>query len=230
MSVLAYPRKAVSLIILWAILLTVAWFAAPSLTRYGLRLAAVLPHRAVSVQLTDEERTVLINETVDLHRTIFRKKQKGNTDLRPEYLELGIRYEKLGAYTYALEYLTRVTNKEPMNARAWMHQARVLEGLTLYQDASDAWRQAIEHDTKNASHYARLAALLDRWLNDTFRANGVYLEGLVRSGNPPELMRSYALFLERIGERSTALLYWKALLEKDPTNTALQDRVRGLEH
>jgi len=51
----------------------------------------------------------------------------------------------------------------------------------------------------------------------------------VRAGNPPGLMRSYAQFLERIGERGTARLYWKALADKDPSDTDAKHHLQYLE-
>lgn len=229
MSVLSSPQKTISLIIIWAILLTVVWFASPSLMRYGLRLAAVLPHRQVAAQLSGEERNALRTEIVQAQQRILEKKQQGKSDFASEYLELGIAYEKLGAYAKAYDYLVRITEKEAMNTQAWMHFARTLEGLTLYRDAADAWRTTIDADADNPGHYARLGAVLDQRLNDTFNANGAYLEGLVRAGNDPDLMRSYALFLERIGEKGTALLYWKALLEKNPDDRSIESRIYTLE-
>ncbi|MEK7122710.1 MAG: hypothetical protein AAB855_02535, partial [Patescibacteria group bacterium] len=213
MSVLSSPRKTISLIIVWVILLTVVWFASPSLTRYGLRLSATLPHRNVATQLSGEERDAFRAEIAEVQQRILEKKQQGKSDFAGEYLALGIAYEKIGAYAKAYDSLVRITEKETMNSSAWMYLARTFEGLTLYKDAADAWRSTIEADSDNSGHYARLGVVLDQRLNDTFRANGVYLEGLIRAGNDPDLMRSYALFLERIGEKGTALLYWKALLE-----------------
>lgn len=226
---LANKRQTVTLFLVWAALLGAAWFASPVLVRSVLRLSAALPHRAVVVELSDEERKKTRDEIDTLKEKIFSKKQRGDISVTQDILELAIRYEKLGAYWMAQAHLAGILNRDRTNAQARMHLSRVLEGLTLYSDAAESWRTTIELDPKNPSHYARLAYVFDRRFNDSFGANGIYVEGLVRSGNTPELMRSYALFLERIGENNTALLYWKALLEKEPGDTSVQDRIRDLE-
>lgn len=226
---LANKRQTVTLFLVWVTLLGVAWFASPALVRSVLRLSAALPHRAVVVELSREEREKTKDEIDALKEKIFTKKQHGDTGVTQDILELAIRYEKLGAYWMAQAHLAGIIRRDGTNAQAWTHLSRVLEGLTLYSDAAESWRTTIELDPKNPSHYARLAYVFDRRFNDSFGANGIYVEGLVRSGNTPELMRSYALFLERIGEKNTALLYWKALLEKEPGDTSIQDRISDLE-
>lgn len=226
---LANKRQTVTLLFVWAVLVAAAWFVAPAVMRSSLRLSVALPHRTVDVELPREDRAAVKAELDDFQKKIFLKKQRGDTNVTQEFLELAIRYEKLGAYWKAQQNLSNIVKHEKTNAQAWMHMSRVLDGLTLYNDAAEAWRTTIELDPKNPSHYARLAYVLDRRFNDSFSANGVYVEGLARSGNTPELMRSYALFLERIGEKSTALRYWEALLEKEPGDASIKDRIRDLE-
>lgn len=226
---LANKRQTVTLLLVWAALLAAAWFASPAFMRSALRLSASLPHRAVTSELSVDDRAATRVEINDLRKKIFSKKQQGDTSVTDDALELAIRYEKLGAYWKAKQSLSHILKRESANAQAWMHLSRIFEGLTLYSDAAEAWRTTIELDPKNPSNYARLAYVLDRRFNDSFSANGVYVEGLVRSGNTPELMRSYALFLERIGEKNAALLYWRALFEKEPQDTSIQDRIRELE-
>lgn len=226
---LANKRQTVTFFLVWTALLGVVWFGSPALTRSVLRLSAALPHRVVVVELSDEERKKTRDEIDALKEKIFSKKQRGGASATQDVLDLAIRYEKLGAYWMAQAQLAGIIKRDRTNAQAWMHLSRVFEGLTLYSDAAESWRTTIELDPKNPSHYARLAYVLDRRFNDSFAANGIYVEGLVRSGNTPELMRSYALFLERIGEKNTALLYWEALLEKEPGDTSVQDRISDLE-
>ncbi len=226
---LANKRQTITLLCVWAALLGAAWFASPALTRSVIRLSAALPHRAVVSELSREERGKTKEEIDAFKKKIFKKKQRGDTSVTQDILELAIRYEKLGAYWMAQRDLFAILRRDSTNAQARTHLSRVLEGLTLYSDAAESWRATIELDPKNPSHYARLAYVFERRFNDSFGANGIYVEGLVRSGNTPELMRSYALFLERIGEKGTALLYWKALLEKEPGDTSVQNRIIDLE-
>lgn len=224
-------RKTIAFIIVWSIVLSAAWFTTPHTLRWAVRFAQSAPNRQVYAQISEETRAQTKTELNRLLREYESRKIKGDTSaLGSLLLELGIQYETLGALWKAEPYLSRATRREQANASAWEHLARVREGLSFYTEAADAWRAAIERAPKNPSHYARLAYLFDKRINDSFTANGVYLEGLARSGNTPELMRSYALFLERIEDNTTALLYWKALLEKEPNNKEIQERITNTEN
>lgn len=223
-------RKTITWFIVWVVLVGAAWFATPYVLRFVLRFAQSAPNRQVDAQISNETRAKTKSELVRLLREQEGKKLKGDTEAISGLLrDIGIQYETLGALWKADKYLSRAVKRKPGDASAWERLARVREGLSFYAESADAWRAAIEREPKNPSHYARLAYLFDRRFNDILIANGVYLEGLVRSGNTPEFMRSYALFLERIGENTTALLYWKALLEKEPTDVSVQERVQFLE-
>lgn len=226
---LSNRRKTITFFIIWAMLVIVAWFATPTMLRNAIRLAAVLPHRAVSAELSGENRAQMMKELADFKKELSAKKLRGESVSGQLILDIGIRYETLGALWKAYPYVLHATRREPTNASAWSHLASLRESMTLYRPAADAWREAIERDPKNALFYERLAYLHDHWLNDDFTANGVYLEGLVRAGNPPGLMSTYAQFLEEIGENNTALLYWKALREKDPLDTEIQKHITNLE-
>lgn len=227
---LSNRKTTITFFLIWTVLVIAAWFMTPVLLRNAIRLAAVLPHRSVAVELPDNSRTQLMVELVDLKKELAEKKLRGENVPGQLILDIGIRYETLGALWKAYPYVLLATRREPTNTSAWAHLASVQESMTLYQPAVGAWREAIERDPKNALFYERLAYLNDRWLNDDFTANGVYLEGLVRAGNPPGLMRTYAQFLEEVGEYNTALLYWKALQEKDPQDTTIQEHIRALEN
>jgi len=187
-------------------------------------------HMVPSPQSPLKEQDKVRDDIKNLQKSIAQEKLKGANDRVIDLtLAIGERLEALGHHARAYEYVSTVLMHDPQNKEALFRKASLLETLALPSDALDAWRTAIERDPQNSTSYEHLAIIMERVLRDPQQANGIYVEGLVRGGSALTLMRPYANFLERQGENTTALLYWKAILQKDPTDENAKNHVQALE-
>lgn len=229
MKPLNRKKKTVIQLFAWLCVLGVVWFATPLILRSSFRGAAFASHIFVPVKLDQKTIGQLQQDMVRKNKQLADEKKKGNTNISDIQLALGIDAEELGAFGKSYMYYQAVIARDSRNPSAWAHLGSLYESMALYGDAASAWRQSIELDPSNAIVYDRLADLNENHFKDTEKAGGLYVEGLVRAGNPSGLMRSYAQFLERIGEKGTAKLYWKALADKDPRDTDAQHHLQSLE-
>lgn len=215
---------------IWVVLLAGAWFASPFLLRLAIQSKAYVTHIVTKSTLSDKERTISYTDFVTTLKRIREEKLNGHLDRVADlYRDEGSYLETLGHTAKAYSLYTRVLMRDPNNTDAQFHRATLYETLGMYSDALDAWRTAIERDPGRSASYEHLARITETIFSDPEKANGIYVEGLVRGGNAIALMRSYAVFLERQGQQSTALLYWKAVVQKDPSDEQAQVHVRALE-
>ncbi len=226
---LSNKRKTLAFFFLWIVVLGSVWFTAPTLFKGGLRAWKVATHLYVPLSLSSEALRSHSREIKSLKNKIFEKKQRGAKDIAEESIALGIQYEEIGSLGQAYHEFAVARALRPTSSSALSHIAGIYESMTLYAEADIAWRQAIENDPTNPELYTRFASLLEDRLSDLQRANGAYIEGLVRTSSAIGLMLSYADFLERIGEPTTARLYWQAVTEKDPTNEGVKQHLKQLE-
>ena len=222
--------KTAILFIVWVFLLIGAWFVAPLFLRTVLKSQAYVTHILPSSNLSDTQRNQARDDIKNLQKTIAQEKLKGaNVRVIDLNLQIGARLAALGHNAKAFQYISTVLTHDSQNKEALFHKAYLFETLALPSDALDAWRTAIERDPQNSTSYEHLATIMERVISDPQQANGIYIEGLVRGGNAISLMRPYANFLERQGENTTALLYWKAISQKDPTDENAKNHVQALE-
>jgi tetratricopeptide (TPR) repeat protein len=230
MEPISKKQKIAILLVVWAALIAGAWFLSPLLSRRAMQSAAYVTHIRTEGTMSPEDRAGAFEKIRALERTVAEEKLAGNNDrVFDLYREIGHTFEDLGQNAKAYAYYARVLAHDPKQSDALFHTASLFEALGLHSEALDAWRVAIENDPGNSAAYERLALVAETVFYDYQKASGVYVEGLVRAQNAVSLMRAYALFLERRGEEATALLYWKSIAQKDPTDTQARDHVRALE-
>jgi len=230
MEPLSKKNKTALLFVVWIALLAVAWFAAPPFLRIALKSTAYVSAIARPEKISQQDFDRARADIAELQKKAWKARLSGDINGFIDFsIQLGVRLEAAGQYAKAYQQYAHILARDPRNAAALWHKASVSEKLAVTSDALDAWRAAIESDPQNSSSYERLANVTERVLHDSQQANGIYVEGLVRGGNAVSLMRLYADFLERQGETHTALLYWKAITEKDPTDANAQNHLRALE-
>ncbi|MDP2630151.1 MAG: hypothetical protein Q8P56_01965 [Candidatus Uhrbacteria bacterium] len=228
MKPLSKKSKTAILFVVWVALLAGAWFCAPAFLQVALKSQAYVTH--ISSIPKDSDRTQSARgDIANLQKDIMKAKLKGANDQVVDlYLQMSDRLEALGQSAKAHQYVSAVIAHDPQNKEAFFRKASLLESLAPASDALAAWRVAIERDPTRSTSYEHLASMTEYVLNDPQQASGIYVEGLVRGGNATALMRSYADFLERQGLKSTALLYWQALEQKDPKDEEAKNHVRAL--
>lgn len=221
-------QKTAIFFVVWIALLAGAWFSAPTFLQSVLKIQSYVLHVTASPKDTGASNRAR-TDIADLQKNIEKAKLKGaNDQVIDLYLQLSSRLEALRQSAKAYQYVSAVLMSNPQNSEALFQKATLFESLTPPSDALAAWRVAIERDPTRSASYEHLAKMTEYMLGDPQQAGGIYVEGLVRGGNATSLMRAYADFLERQGERGTALLYWKALEQKNPNDEDVKNHVRAL--
>ncbi len=228
MNNISKKSKTAIFFVVWVALLVGAWFCAPAFLQSALNVQSYVMNVSSLPKDADASKQARVDIT-DLQKNIERAKLKGaNDQVIDLYLQLGSRLEVLGYSAKAYRYVSAALMSNPQNNEALFQKAVLFESLTPPSSALVAWRAVIERDPTRSASYEHLANMTEYVLNDYQQANGIYVEGLVRGGNSLALMRSYADFLERQGQKSTALLYWQAIAQKDPKDENAQNHVRAL--
>ncbi|MBI4600025.1 hypothetical protein HY732_03820 [Candidatus Uhrbacteria bacterium] len=230
MLLLSKKQKTAILFLVWATFLVGAWFASPVVVRAVLRSQSYITHSIGPSRISGGEYAQARADIIRLLKDSARAKMKGARDEVVDlYLQAATRLEALGQYAKAYQYVAPILVHDPKNGKALFQKAVLFESLAPTAGALDAWRAVLDRDPTENAAYEHLATMTEYAARDFSQANGIYVEGLVRGGNAPSLMRAYADFLERQGEKSTALLYWKALAQRSPDDENAQNHVRALE-
>lgn len=230
MQAISKKQKTAVLFVVWILLLIGAWFVAPFLLEDVVKGKMYITHIAIPPRISSKELEQNKSDIKDTQKRIAQAKLKGATDqVFDLYLHMATALEALGQNAKAYQYVEALLAHDQKNKEAVFHKALLSESLAVISDATTAWRTAIELDPQNSASYQHLADITELQAHDPQATNGIYVEGLVRAGNAPPLMRTYAQFLERQGQKSTALLYWKALVGKDSKDEDAQNHVRALE-
>lgn len=228
MEPLSKKQKTAIFFVIWIVLLVGAWFSAPAFLQGALKVQSYVSHIASSPKDASASKQARADVT-DLQKNIEKAKLKGANDQVVDlYLQLSSRLQILGQSAKAYRYVSAVLMSDPQNSEALFQKAILFESLTPSSDALVAWRVAIERDPTRSAPYEHLASMTEHVLGDPQQAGGIYVEGLVRGGSATSLMRAYADFLERQGEKGTALLYWQALEQKNPNDEEAKNHVRAL--
>lgn len=182
----------------------------------------------VNVSLTPEERGRLEGEIRDLSNTLQTNPPASGQPLADLYRNLAARYEQIGKLNDALRFYEKGNSESPRDTKFLIAQSRILGQMGSLAKGEEMIKKAIEFEPLEISHYSQAASFYRMYGGDTEAARGVYLEGLIKTNNNTNLMREFAGFLEEIGEGYEAYLYWNALQQKLPKDTAVKQRIEEL--
>ena len=226
MKLLSHPRFPLIFFSL-ATLVVVLWFTVPNLL-LNIKAEYNRPPGVISVNLSEEQKDKIKTDIARLELAIKKGDKLGASTLMGDYLGLGQDYEVIGRLDLAEDAYDRAALQ---NETSFIPQANL---GSLYQtrkefDKSErAYRKAIALEPTEVSTYKKLAELYRYRMMDDGKARGVYIEGLASTHNHPDLMRTFASFLEQIGERTEAKLYYAELLKQNPQDQSLKDALKRI--
>ncbi len=179
----------------------------------------------IEVELSPEERAAAEHEIDELQK-LLRSKDEQAKEIN--HIKLGTAYQQLGRLADAEKSYRRALeiNGSQLTTILRLGDVRMLRGDLA--DAEVWYRRAVELLPSDPLHYEKLVTLYDHYLDDREGARGIYIEALMRTENDPEIMRTFARYLEKIGETYEAYLYWNFLSEKDPKDQNARERADTL--
>lgn len=202
------------------IILASTWFVAPNIYRSIVRYQKELARATVPVSLSLEEKKKIEKEILELQNAIRSSNKKGAENYASQYVSLGEKFEQLGYRAKAVKAYQGAVREDGKNVSAYAHLGAVSGDMKNWSAARDAFRMAIDLNPGDADFYYSLAYVYSDGMKDDEIARGVFLEGLVRTGNDKWLIEKYIPFLEKIGEYSEAKLYQRELAKKEQPQTA----------
>lgn len=211
-------KRDIAIIIIIFISIGLIGFGAPFAVEKIKNFQKRWSQRVVPTKLTQEEKARLIKENKEILDRIKKNDKNGESSFSGAYVKLATNEELLGQLWKAEEYYKKSLAEDSKNRVAYEHFAHFLTKLGRNTEASAQYRAAIESDPGIPSGYIDFASFASNWLNDSDMARGIYIEGLMRTKNDRGLMKDFALFLERTGEKYQAYLYWLEILKKEPGN------------
>lgn len=197
---------------------------APVFTKSMLDYNETLTKEVVSVTLTKEQREELLKEIREASEEV----KKRNDDKNSAYLKLGSAYERMGYRAKAVSAYKEVLEMDTMNVSALVSLASLQEKMEQEEEAENSYKRLVEIQP-NARNYNLLAGFVLQRKNDVSSARALYLEGLQKTNSDTLLMKYFASFLESIGDRYEAYLYWDAVYRRESSNTEVKNNVERLK-
>lgn len=204
------------------------WFSLPSVLERIESFRKETTHAVKKVDLLPDEKKRIEKEIQDIRASIRANDKKGAQNYAAQYYELGIRLEKLGLILKAARAYERALRENDTHVFAHARLGSMRASLGDAHGAVLHLRRAIELDPATPERYISLGSVYAFDLRDPVTGRGVYIEGLIRTNSNLSLMKEFAVFLELIGEPTEAQLYWEAVLQKEPQNTAVKERLYRL--
>ena len=195
----------------------VLWFSLPKVFTLVSTYQKRASKMTISVSIPIEERKVIEKDIFDIQGTIRSSDKKGNANYSDQYFTLGTYFERLGYLGKAEGAYRKALREDSKNVPAYTHLGVVLGLMEDYDKSVASFREGIERDPSNTEAYTKLADMYASHMKQREEGRGVYIEGLMRTQNAPDLVRSFIAFLDRTGYTHEADLYRKALRKEKNT-------------
>lgn len=154
--------------------------------------------------------------------------KNGNPTYAQQYLAMGIDLETLGQMRGAISAYEHARAEDPKSFVPSANLGTAYATIGDYERAVKEFRVAIDLQQDEYSSYTKLAEVYQYKFKDLDRARGVYIEGLMRTNNNPNILKAFATFLDETGAKSESLLYWQALGKILPGDQGVRDRLKEL--
>ncbi len=128
---------------------------------------------------------------------------------------------KLGKYQDAVDTLSKISEEGKNTARVWGLYTNIYRDMGDTENASKAAQQALDRDRENPDFWLAVIEFSGNKSNDDQKKQ--YETALRTTDNNIEIVVSYAKFLEKIGDKPGAILYWQKAGQLDDKNKANYD-------
>ncbi len=203
------------------------WFIVPPLHQQISRVHRNAKNYVVAVTIPQQAQKKIEQDIRDIEDKIKRGDTQEDTVLA-QYLRLGINFETIGRLDLAIDAYQKAAIVDPTSFVPYANMGTTHEAAKEYEAAKDAFQKAIGIVPQEPSNYQKLAELYSYKLNEIAVARGVFLQGLMGTNQEPNLVRSYASFLDRTGYTSESLLYWQVVLKNSPNDESVKTRIKEL--
>lgn len=206
----------------------VLWFVVPAAYTAFEQRNEYIKKSFISTPLNPETEEKIWKHIRETTAEITRGEKHDNATHAQQYLSMGIDLETLGQMRAAMSAYEHARAEDPQSFVPIANLATAYATIGDYERAVGEFRAAIDVQQDEYSLYTKLADLYHYQLKDSDRARGIYIEGLMRTNNNPNLIKAFATFLEETGARSESILYWQALGKMLPGDQGVQERIKQL--
>jgi tetratricopeptide (TPR) repeat protein len=134
------------------------------------------------------------------------------------YIRLADLQNRLGLYQEAIASVDKIAAERQGNSRVWLTYATSYKGLNQIDKAKAAINRTLEIDDEVPEHWRLYFEIYTDLSNEELNAK--YMEALQKTKNDLQLVISYARFLEKIGDKDKAVIYWETARNADPANAS----------
>ncbi len=182
----------------------------------------VLPPEVIKLRMEE------IIKTNEAEIKIEEAKEDGNP--YSGYLGVANTYRQLGDFSKSLDAYSVVIDKYPNDFLVWHNLGVLHEDMQQYLEAARAYSRSIDNKPVESMAYLKLADLYVRYSNDSSKAQEVYEEAVVNTEENIQVLKFYAAYLEDVlQDNQEAVIIWNKVLEKDPNNQDIKDRILDLQ-
>lgn len=192
----------------------------------GVITAIIAQQDRLPSDLSGEDKARIRGEITTMREEVGR--QESVEERIASYIAIGDKLQRIGDGRAARAAYRDAIGVDPMSYRPYIAMGSLDEALGRVADAEVYYHEAIDRAPKE---WATWRALIDlyRYRVDSYDlARGTFMEALIATGNAHEGVVAFAGFLERAGETSEALEYWKAARTQAPADTAINAAIERL--
>jgi tetratricopeptide (TPR) repeat protein len=185
----------------------------------------------VPVVLTDEGRVRLEAQRDELLDAIKKGPVEGG-DLYAQHLDLGHTYAALGDGRTAEKAYKRAAKIRPKVITPYLSLGNLARQTQRYRAAVQYYEKALETDSADLDAYLALIHLKrDNFKAPSSEVTELYERAAAKVGNPTELHRDFARFLETLKTqeaRLQAIDHWREVLKRLPNDVEAKTSIERL--
>ncbi len=170
-----------------------------------------------------------LKEQIDKLTVEARQKDEAGENSYSDYLGIANSWRLLGDYKKALVAYQQMTERWD-DYLVWHNLGVLYEDMRQYLSAARAYQKSIEKKPTEKIAHLKLADLYLKHSKNPTKAREVYLKALQDTYNDIDVMKAYAVYLERQEkDLREALLYWQEIAKKANNKEAVQEKIKELE-
>ncbi len=171
-----------------------------------------------------------LKEQIDKLTAEAKQKDEAGENSYSDYLGVANSWRLLGDYKKSLEAYQQITERWGDDYLVWHNLGVLYEDMHQYLSAARAYQTSIKNKPVEKIAHLKLADLYVKHSKNPAKAREVYLKALQDTYNDIDVMKAYAVYLERQEkDLREALLYWREIVKKSRNKEAVQEKIKELE-
>ncbi len=183
----------------------------------------------VPVNLTDSVKPKLEADLKKYQEMVAKSDTGGEKNMMRVFLALGQTYEYFGELGQARQAYLKASEQEPGSSIPIVNLGVLYESMKRDDLASAMYNKAV---TMEPNWLRTWQALIEFNINklsaSADKIKSLYQQGLLATGQDLVLRKSYAAYLESVGEKINALAEWQAIGKIYPDDTAVKEEILRL--